>query len=143
MPMICGFHLRFLHRPFLIGFCWTNQKVGKKVGIILAGTSWLRTRLKPSFNPLRRGLVRLEVVVCSDVPDPKLAIATIPACAAVNHLAGFGCLSFGTQGKQEKNYCNLQHHSLPSMPHSIRKRTRLVGVVESTTGHPEVTVGNR
>jgi hypothetical protein len=40
-----GFYLRFLHRPFLIGFCWTNQKAGKKGGVILASTSWLRSGL--------------------------------------------------------------------------------------------------
>ena len=77
MTMIGGFYLCFLHRPFLIGFCWTNQKVGKKVGVILASASWLRSGLKPSFNPLPRGVVRLEVVARSDVPDAKLAIATI------------------------------------------------------------------
>lgn len=97
MPMIGGFYLCFLHPPFLIRFCRTNQKVGKKVGVILASASWVRSGLKPSFNPLPRGVVRLEVVVCSNVPDAKLAIATIPACAAMNHLAGFSCLSFGTQ----------------------------------------------
>ena len=77
MTMRGGFYLCFLHRPFLIGFCWTNQKVGKKVGVILASASWLRSGLQPSFNPLPRGVVRLEVVARSDVPDAKLAIATI------------------------------------------------------------------
>lgn len=95
--MIGGFYLCFLHCPFLIGFCGTNQKVGKKVGVNSASASWLRSGLKPSYNPLKRGVVRLEFVVCSNVPNAKLAIATILSCAAMNHVAGFSCLSFGTQ----------------------------------------------
>jgi hypothetical protein len=102
-----AFHRCFLHRPFLIGFCWTNQKVGKKIRVILASASWFRSSLKPSFNPLPGGLVRLEVVMCSYVPDAKLAIATIPACTTMNHPTGFSCLSFGTQRKQETSYCDL------------------------------------
>jgi hypothetical protein len=55
----------------------------------------------------------------------------------MNHLAGFSCLSFGTQSKQETNYCKLQHLSLSSMPHSIQS-VPSVGVVQRTTGNSEV-----
>ena len=105
--MIGGPYRCFLHSPFLVGFCRANQKVGKEVGVISTSTSWLRSGREPPFNPLPRGVVRLEVVVCSDVPDAKLAIATIVTCAAMNYLAGFSRLSFGIQSKQETNYCNL------------------------------------
>src|SRR3569833_2467748 len=40
--------------------------------------------LQPAFYLCPGGFIRLELVVCSHVPDPKLSIAAIEMCAAVN-----------------------------------------------------------
>lgn len=51
--MIGGLYVCFLYRSFLEGFCWTDQKVGKKIHVDLTSKSfmWLRSSLKPSSDP--------------------------------------------------------------------------------------------
>ena len=97
--MVDSFHVSGLNGAFLETFHWADKKVTKEiVGADLSGS--FDIGLKQAVDFLVRcimaavgvvGIKQQKLVVGSDVPEPKLAVAKVVVGTAVDLLAGFDC----------------------------------------------------